>query len=145
MGNILRAAGIVPKTQCRQHTPFRDIQSVALPVLDRQRRRHLGGQPVQPERRESEQVEARCFGRVFVTRSGSRPARKRFWQKSLQFELTAAAGSLDSCSCDYLGAKELLCQSNLNAWRVPKFSSAIAATPIRTGLTPSRRSIRLWW
>src|ERR1700686_5577262 len=81
MRDVLRAAGLVAEAERRQHPPFRNIEPIALPVFACQSGRNLGRPPVQPERGESEQVEGR--------------------QKSLQFELTAGTGSLDSCRRDY--------------------------------------------
>src|SRR4051812_46498170 len=61
--DILRAAGLAAKTERRQHAPFRNIESVALAIVAGERRADLGGQTIEPEWRELEQVEALVFVR----------------------------------------------------------------------------------
>src|SRR3954453_4848150 len=115
MRDILRAARFVSEAERCQHPPFRSVEPVSLSVLTGKRRRDLRGQPVQPERRELEQVQGGFIGRVFLARSVTSFVAKGCWHKSLQFELTARAGALDSCRCDYLAMMKALCQNNLSA------------------------------
>src|SRR3984957_10967019 len=153
MRNVLRAACLVAEAKCGQHPPFRDIQPVALLILAGQRGGDLGRQPVQAERHKFEEVEAgACLGSVLPAQGRANFARRRFWQKSLQFELTAErARSLDSCRCDYHSGGSVPWPER--AWRSPgsrppksspRPGSAIVATPIRIGPAAAWPNIRSW-
>src|SRR5438270_269709 len=71
LSDILRAAGIVAEAERRQHAPFRNVEPVAGRIFDRERRTDFGGQPVQAERHESEQVQpGTSLGRAFFALAG---------------------------------------------------------------------------
>src|SRR6516225_1579889 len=93
VGDKLCAASIVAEAEGRQHPPFWYVEPVALLIFVRQRAAHLGRQPVQPERNETEQVQPWIsfeYGIIAQGGDGRGPracaavACKGFGQKSLQ-------------------------------------------------------------
>ena len=78
--DVLRAAGFLAETERRQHAPARDIETMALPIFDGERVGDLGGQPVEAERHEFEQIEACILFQDRLARPGIRLAQCGLWQ-----------------------------------------------------------------
>src|SRR6516164_1253124 len=101
--NILGAAGFGAKAKRGQHSPFRNVEAISIPVFAGKRCGNLCSKAVEAERYKQEQIQSRPGPRSeFLLRTLVCPSRKRLRQKPLQFELTEErARSLDRCKCDY--------------------------------------------
>ena len=57
MGDVLGRARVTAEAEGGQNPPFRNVEAVALLIFAGEFRADFGGQPVQPERREFEEIE----------------------------------------------------------------------------------------